>query len=108
MVLRPALSSISPSLMNISPGIMRASSSYRFVHGDKLGSIRECRFHLHVVDHLGNAVHHLCAGDDVGAGFHQLGDGAAIARTFQDEVGDERDRLWMVELDAALEPAPRY
>jgi hypothetical protein len=44
----------------------------------------------------------------MGAGLHQVGDGAAVARALDDEVGDERDRLGIVELDAALEPAARH
>ena len=40
--------------------------------------------------------------------FHQLGDGAAVARAFEDEIGDQRDRFRMVELDAALQPAARH
>ena len=51
---------------------------------------------------------HLRAGDDLGAGLHQFGDGAAVARALDDEIGDERDRLGMVELDAALQPAARH
>jgi hypothetical protein len=51
---------------------------------------------------------HLCAGDDMGAGFHQLGDGLAVARAFEDEIGDQRDRFRVVELDAALEASPRH
>ena len=47
-------------------------------------------------------------GEDVRAGLHQLGDGAAVARALDDEVGDQRDRLGMVELDAALEPPARH
>mgnify|MGYP003449998008 CR=1 FL=1 len=39
---------------------------------------------------------------------HQLGDGAAVAGALDDEVGDDGDRFGMVELDAALEPAPRH
>ena len=42
-----------------------------------------------------------------GAGLHQVGDGAAVAGALDDEVGDQRDRLGIVELDAALEPLAR-
>ena len=44
----------------------------------------------------------------VGALLHQLGDGAAVARAFENEIGNQRHGLRMVELDAALEPAPRH
>src|SRR5829696_8971445 len=52
------------------------------VHGDKLRPVREGCLDLHVVDHLGDAVHDL--------------------------VGGQRDRLRVVELDAALEPPARH
>ena len=42
------------------------------------------------------------------ASLHQLSDGASVARAFDDEIGDERDGLRMVELDAPLEPASRH
>ena len=41
------------------------------------------------------------------AGLHEFGDRASVARALDDEIGDQRDRFWMVELDAALEPAAR-
>src|SRR5262245_65208451 len=41
-------------------------------------------------------------------GFHELGDGAAIARPFEDVIADQRHRLRMVELDPAFEPAARH
>jgi len=33
---------------------------------------------------------------------------AAVARALDDEIGDDGDRLGMVELDATLEPSPRH
>ena len=36
---------------------------------------------------------HLRAGDDLRAGLHQLGDGAAVARALDDEIGD--DARWL-------------
>src|SRR6185437_9483424 len=60
----------------------------RIVDGDELGAIGECRFDLEVVDYLGDAFHDLLPSQHLGAGLHQLGDGLAVARAFQDEVGD--------------------
>lgn len=34
----------------------------RLVHGHELGTVGEGRLHLDVVDHLGDAIHHLVAG----------------------------------------------
>ena len=42
------------------------------------------------------------------AGFHQPGDGFAVARAFQDEIGNQRHGFRVIELDAALEPAARH
>ena len=78
------------------------------MHGDKLGAIGKGRLDLDVVDHLGDALHDLVAGDDVGAGFHEVGDGAAVARALDDEVGDQRDGFRVVEPDAALQPLARH
>ena len=55
------------------------------------------------MDHLGNAFHHLAAGDHAGARLHQVGDGAAVAGAFDHEVGDQRDGLRVVQFDAAGE-----
>src|SRR5262249_13109741 len=38
---------------------------------------------------------------------HQLGDGLAVACAFDNEIRDQRHRLGMIELDAALAPPAR-
>src|SRR6516225_4496122 len=83
-------------------------SSYRLMHRYQLRSIRKRRLDLDVVDHFRDAVHHLAAREHVRARLHQLGDGFAVARTFDDEIGDERHRLGMIELDAAFAPPARH
>lgn len=40
------------------------------------------------MDHPGGAVHHLVAGNDMGACFHQASHSAAIKGTFNDKIGD--------------------
>src|ERR1700728_891626 len=72
------------------PGM--TTSSDRLVHGDELGAVRKRRLDLDVVDHFGNPVHALSASQDLGAGLHQLGHGAAVARALDDEIGNDRDR----------------
>ena len=44
------------------------------------------------------------------SGFHQVGQhrDAALARPLQELVADQRDRLGVVQLDAALEAPPRH
>ncbi len=83
---------------------MAGSSADRLVDGDELGAVRERRLDLDVVDHLGDAVHDLAARDDMRPGFHQIGDGASVPRALDDVIGDESDRLGMIELDAPLQP----
>src|SRR5580693_5251860 len=78
------------------------------MHGDELGSVRKGGFHLNLRDHFGDTVHHLATRDDVSAFLHELGHSTAVAGAFQDEIGDQRDGFWMVELDATVEPAPRH
>src|SRR3984885_15011479 len=49
----------------------RLASPDRLVHGDKLGAVRARRFDLNVMDHLGDAIHHLRAGAHPRPGLHQ-------------------------------------
>jgi hypothetical protein len=44
----------------------------------------------------------------MGAFRHQFGDRAAVARAFENEIGDQRNGFRMIEFDAALEPPPRH
>jgi putative transposase len=74
----------------------------RLVNGHQLGSVGKRRFDLHVRDHLGDAIHHVGAGEDGFAETHQVCHRAAITRAFHQLAGDERDRLRVVELHAAL------
>ena len=69
------------------------SSADRIMHGNELGAIRESRLDLDFRNHLGDAIHHLGAGQHMSAGFHQLGDGASITGAFQNEIADQGDRL---------------
>jgi len=58
----------------------------------------EGRLDLDVVDHFGDPIHALCTGDDLGAGLHQFGHGAAVARALDDEVRNDGNGLGVVEL----------
>src|SRR5215471_9715820 len=87
---------------------MTAYSSYRLVHGDQLGAVWESRFNLNFRNHFGYAIHHLRARDDMRAFLHELGYRAPVACAFENEIGDERDGLRVIELDAALEAASRH
>jgi len=44
----------------------------------------------------------------MGARLHQVGHGAAIACALHHEIGNQRNRFWVVQLDAAFQPAARH
>ena len=73
--------------------------------GDELGAVGERRLHLHLVEHLRHAVHHVVAASARrGRLAIRSADRAAVAGTFQQEGGDDRDGLGVVE-SAARAPA---
>src|SRR3546814_9480982 len=53
------------------------------------------------------ALHELLARQHAGTVAHQFGDAAAIAGTFDDEIGDQRHGLGMIQFHTAFEPAAR-
>src|SRR6188768_3673692 len=73
-------------------------SADRLVHCDKLGAVGERGFDLDVVDHLGDAIHHLLAGKNLATVAHQFGDAPAVACAFHNEIGYQRDGFRMVQL----------
>ena len=73
----------------------------RMVHGHQLGSVGERRLDLDLGDQLGHAFHDVVGGQQPRAGGHQVGDATAVARAFQDRGRDVRDRLGVVQLQAA-------
>ena len=74
-------------------------SADRGVDGDELGAVGEGGLDLDVVDHLGDALHALAAGDDVGAGCIRSAAERPSRRALDDIVGDERDGFRVVEPD---------
>src|SRR5262245_17605197 len=78
------------------------------VDTDEFGAIGERCFHLHPVNHFGDAFHDLIAGQDLAASGHEFGNRLAVARTFQDKICYECYTFGIVELDASCEPPPSY
>src|SRR5258708_26024224 len=76
------------------------------VNADEFGAIGERCFHLHLVDHFGDAFHDLIAGQDLAALGHEFGDRLAVACRLHDEIRYKRDAFGIVELDASCEPPP--
>ena len=70
----------------------------RVVDGDELGAVRKRRLHLDVVEHFRHALHDVVAVENLAAADHQLGDRASVAGALEEVVGDQRDRLGVVEL----------
>jgi hypothetical protein len=68
---------------------------------DQLRSIWKRAFHLNLGNHLGNALHHRIWRKDRRSQAHDVGNGPAIPNQLQDFRRDERDRLGMIELQAA-------
>ena len=130
---RPALSSISPARGATSPGISVARRVARTRRARApAGSCRTARARDRrrratigwctvtslvpsgnvpstwtSCDHLGHAVHHLAAAEQLLAEIHQLGDRAAVADQLEQLRRDQRDRLGIVEPQAAREPLLR-
>src|SRR6266851_9416015 len=83
------------------------ASTNRRMDGAELGAVGEGRLDLDLVDHVGDALHHLLAAQHLGAVLHQVGDRAAVTRALDDEIADQRHGFGIVELDAALEASTR-
>ena len=73
----------------------------RLVEGDQLGAIRERCLDLDLVDQLGDAVHHVVAGQHAAAGVHEIDDGATVASGLVHPRGQDGDGLGIVELHPA-------
>src|SRR5215831_13572998 len=93
-----------PAAGKTSPGIIVVPSTNRVVNAHQLGAVGKRRFYLHLVKHLGDAFHDLSPSQHLAALGPELGHGFPIARSFQNEVGDQRDTLWVVELDPSGQP----
>lgn len=78
------------------------------MHGDKLGAVGEGRLDLHVVNHFGDAFHDLIPGQHRRAGLHEFGHAPPVARAFDDEIGNEGNRLGVIELYPALQTPTRH
>ncbi len=68
----------------------------------------KCRLDLNVVDHLGDALHHLMGGDHVRAGLHEIGHRPSIAGALHHRVGNQGDRFWVIEFHPPLETSTRH
>ena len=79
----------------------------RMVHGHQLRAVRKRAFHLHLVDHLGDAVEHVRAPEQPPSQIHQLRDRTAVADELEQLRGDERDGFDVIQAQAARQPLLR-
>src|SRR5262245_58800821 len=78
------------------------------VNTDKFGAIGERCFHLHLVDHFGDAFHDLIAAQDPSTFGHEFRNRLTVARSFHDEVRYKGDTFGIVELDDPCAPPPSH
>ena len=84
---------------------MDHSSANWIVKAHELGAVGERCFHLHLVEHFGDAFHDLIAGQDLAAFRHEFGNRLAVACTSRMKSVIERDTFGIVELDTFLSGA---
>src|ERR1700692_4351711 len=101
----PTLIETSPGPKRISPGIIVVLRN-RVVDGDQLRAVGKRCLHLHVVQHLRDAVHHVVTAQHLTAADHQLGDGPPVAGPLQQVVGEHSDGLGMVQAQSAALTTP--
>src|SRR5262245_24925460 len=85
---------------------MIGSSTNGVVNCDELGAVGECGLHVDLLDHVGDAVHELIASQYLRALRQELGNRPSIAGAFQNDVGDQRDALRMIQLEASCQAPP--
>src|ERR1700741_1893878 len=90
--------------MQIKINRIMASLSNWVVNADEFGAVGERCFHLHFMDHFGDAFHDLLAGQNFAAFGHEFGNRLAVACRLHDEIGYKRDTFGIVKLDASCEP----
>ena len=71
------------------------------VNRDQLGAVWKGGLDLNIGNHVGNAIHHVGAGEQAAAFAHELGYGFTVARTFHDRCADKGNRFGVVELKAS-------
>ena len=76
----------------------------RVVDGDELAAVGEGRLDLDVVQHLGDALHHLVGARTARPLDHQVGDPGSVAGPLDHPGREQGDRLGVVEADAARQP----
>jgi len=67
------------------------------VDRDEFSSVREGSLDLDVVDHVCDAIHDVFAFQNGCSVAHEIRNRPAVARPFKDFVGEDRDRLRIIE-----------
>ena len=77
------------------------------MHRDQLCAVRKDAFDLQDRHHGGDAGHHVVRRQYGRPERHQLGDASPFPRAFENFVGDDGDRLRMIELQSFGPPPSR-
>src|SRR5262249_8341135 len=101
VALRPAMMSAPVKALEIEIDRMKTSLANWVVKRNEFGSIQKRRLDLHLVNHFRNPFHDLIACQDPGSFRGKLRNGSAVARSFQNEVRNQRDALGIVEFDTS-------
>ena len=72
------------------------------MQGHQLCSVGERRFDLYFVKHLGHAFHHVFAGKNLAAFFHQIYHGGAVSGPLKHPGGEHRNCFWMIEAQTPI------
>src|SRR5689334_10235935 len=108
-VRRPTLASIGSASSRYSPGFITCSHSLnRVVYRDQFRAVGKCCFHLHLVDHFGDAGHYVGGVQDPGAERHDLRHRLPVPRPLQNIGGQYGDRFGVVQLQPACAPLARH
>ncbi|CAB4906521.1 unannotated protein [freshwater metagenome] len=79
----------------------------RLVHRDQLRSVGKRRFHHHLGKQFGHTTQYVVGREHFPARRHQLGHGLSVTSTLEEVIGDDRDRLGVIEFQAASTAPPR-
>src|SRR5579859_7084545 len=92
---------------HLTPLSYSTGSNDGVVTGNELRSVRKRRFDVDDRNVVGNTVHHVGASENLTAQSHDVGHRLAVARAFEQRLGDQRYRLRNVEFQTAGAPPPR-
>ena len=73
------------------------------VHGDELGAVGKRALNLNLRNHVGHALHHLAAAQQLAPQLHEVRNAPPLADKFEELGPDQADRLGIVQPQSAGE-----